>query len=109
MSFKDRVHEIIRSFDIEMNVADEVVRALERDPLWSVFLDADKILQEKGDTYRVGGVSVWELMSVDALFYAAIYKLERARVTTNLNKRIDDLLDAINYARYVVMRLRNET
>ena len=40
----------------------------------------------------------WEIMSEDSLAYAAMYKIERARVNTiNKEKALDDLVDAYNY------------
>ena len=47
----------------------------------------------------------WIWMSLDSLLYAAIYKAERARLTQDLGKKLDDILDAINYLRFSAAKL----
>ena len=47
----------------------------------------------------------WMWMSFDSLLYAAAYKIERARLTKDLDKKLDDLLDAINYLRFAAARV----
>lgn len=51
----------------------------------------------------------WRLMSLDSLFFAAIYKLERARTDVMQGKRgkaqLDDLIDAAAYIYFLVNRL----
>jgi len=47
----------------------------------------------------------WVWMSLDSLLYAAIYKAERARLTQDLGKKLDDILDAINYLRFSAAKL----
>ena len=50
----------------------------------------------------------WMWMSFDSLLYAAAYKIERARLTKDLDKKLDDLLDAINYLRFATARVLME-
>jgi len=47
----------------------------------------------------------WGLMSLDALLSGAYYKVNRAMFTFEPNKRLDDVLDAINFLRFVAIRL----
>ncbi|MEM2367016.1 MAG: hypothetical protein QXQ50_02135 [Candidatus Bathyarchaeia archaeon] len=47
----------------------------------------------------------WALMSLDSLLSGAMYKCDRARTTFDLAKKLDDVLDAINYLRFVAVRL----
>jgi hypothetical protein len=50
----------------------------------------------------------WALMSLDALLCGAYYKVNRAMFTGEPNKKLDDVLDAINYLRFVAIRLLEE-
>ena len=50
----------------------------------------------------------WQLMSRDSLAYAAMYKIERARVNTNKDKAKDDLVDAYNYISALYERVSDE-
>jgi len=67
----------------------EIIRAIheERDPLY-------------GDN--------WALYSLETLLYAAAYKIERARFTWNINKKLDDVFDAINYLIFAANKLLDE-
>jgi len=47
-------------------------------------------------------------MSLDALLSGAYYKVNRAMFTSEPNKKLDDVLDAINYLRFVAIRLLEE-
>jgi len=47
----------------------------------------------------------WAVMSKESLISAAAYKCERARFTVNLEKQLDDVLDAMNYLRFYGIRL----
>jgi len=47
----------------------------------------------------------WALMGLDSLLSGAMYKCDRARTTFNLEKKLDDVLDAINYLKFVAIRL----
>jgi len=47
----------------------------------------------------------WALMTLDSLLSGAMYKCDRARTTFDLDKKLDDVLDAINYLKFVAVRL----
>ncbi len=47
----------------------------------------------------------WRKMNLRALYYGAIYKLERSLYTDNREKKIDDLFDALNYVIFILWRL----
>lgn len=48
------------------------------------------------------------IMSRDSLAYAAMYKIERARVNTNKAKALDDLADAYNYVAALFERVSDD-
>ena len=48
------------------------------------------------------------IMSRDSLAYAAMYKIERARVNQNKEKVLDDLADAYNYVAALFERVSDE-
>jgi len=70
--------------------------------------DVDRMVknvkQSRNAIYR----DQWMWMSFDSLLYAATYKIERARLTKDLDKKLDDLLDAINYLRFAAARVLME-
>lgn len=69
----------------------------------TVFKLCEKIRNKRNITY--GGN--WVYMSLESLLYGACYKCERARFTSDLNKKLDDVLDAINYLMFVAIRILN--
>jgi len=71
-----------------------------KDPLKIAFELANKIRKERRGTYSDN----WALMSLSSLLYAAVYKIERARFTEDEKKRLDDLIDALNYIAFAVAR-----
>ncbi|MCW1308352.1 MAG: hypothetical protein OH337_04035 [Candidatus Parvarchaeota archaeon] len=62
---------------------------------------ADEILDSRKDIYQDN----WALMSLDALLCGAYYKVNRAMFTSEPSKKLDDLLDALNYLRFAIVRL----
>lgn len=65
---------------------------------------ADKILDSRRGIYQDN----WALMSLDALLCGAYYKVNRAMYTNEPSKKLDDLLDALNYLRFAIIRLLEE-
>jgi len=63
-----------------------------------------KIMGERKGTYQDN----WALMSLDSLLSGAMYKCDRARTTFDLAKKLDDVLDAINYLRFSAIRILDE-
>jgi len=63
-----------------------------------------EVKKQRNRTYQ----DQWMWMSFDSLLYAAAYKIERARLTKDLDKKLDDLLDAINYLRFAAARVLME-
>jgi len=48
----------------------------------------------------------WRRMTMEGLLYGAFYKIDRARTNReNLTKKLDDVLDAINYLKFYAVRL----
>lgn len=64
-----------------------------------------KILEDRAEQYDNYTIPVWKRMSLDALFGGAVYKIERARHTDYMPKKIDDVRDAMNYIRFIGVRL----
>jgi len=64
----------------------------------------DKILEIHRSRDHLYGDN-WALMSLESLLYAAAYKIERARFTEDLDKQLDDLMDAANYIVFAINRL----
>jgi hypothetical protein len=62
---------------------------------------ANQILDSRREIYQDN----WALMSLDSLLSGAMYKCDRARTTFDLDKKFDDVLDAINYLKFVSIRL----
>ncbi|MEM2177049.1 MAG: hypothetical protein QXN34_06955 [Archaeoglobaceae archaeon] len=62
---------------------------------------ADEIISERSSVYQDN----WALMSFNSLLYAAAYKIERALYTTESRKKLDDVIDALNYLRFAAIRL----
>lgn len=50
----------------------------------------------------------WALMGLNSLLSGAMYKCDRARFTSDPGKRLDDVLDAMNYLRFTAVRLLEE-
>ena len=73
----------------------------------SVDQDAFVKITERTESYG-RETPAWRLMSVDAMFGGIIYKTDRARVTKDLYKKYDDLLDSINYLRFVGVLIKEE-
>jgi hypothetical protein len=69
--------------------------------------DAFSKITERSVTYGTE-TPAWRLMSVDAMLSGVIYKTDRARVTKDLNKKYDDILDDINYLRFVGVLVKEE-
>lgn len=65
---------------------------------------ASQILESRKPVYQDN----WALMSLDSLLSGAMYKCDRARTTFDLEKKLDDVLDAINYLKFVAVRLLSE-
>jgi hypothetical protein len=62
---------------------------------------ADRIISGRRGIYEDN----WALMSLDSLLSGAMYKVDRARITQDLLKQLDDVLDAINYLRFSAIRI----
>ena len=63
-----------------------------------------KIMESRKGTYQDN----WALMSLDSLLSGAMYKCDRARFTPDPLKRLDDVLDAMNYLRFTAVRILGE-
>jgi len=50
----------------------------------------------------------WRQMSLRGLLYGACYKVERAIFTKDRYKRLDDVLDAINYLLFISVKILEE-
>ena len=70
--------------------------------------DVDRMVKNVKQSRNVIYQDQWMWMSFDSLLYAATYKIERARLTKDLDKKLDDLLDAINYLRFAAARVLME-
>lgn len=82
-----------------------LVRWVDRDAaLDRVDAESRKVAAERREVYGDN----WALMSLDSLLGAAGYKVERAKFTVKAEKRLDDVYDALNYLRYVAVRLLRE-
>lgn len=73
----------------------------------SVDDDATALLIKRSGVYGTQ-FPAWRFMSIDAILCGVIYKSDRARVTKDLNKKYDDIKDAINYLRFVGVRVKEE-
>ena len=69
------------------------------------FKQVDKLTNQILESRKAIYQDNWALMSLDALLCGAFYKVNRAMFTNDPNKRLDDVLDAINYLRFVAIRL----
>jgi len=65
---------------------------------------ADRLTTERREIYGDN----WAVMNLDSLLSGAMYKVDRARTTFDLLKRLDDVLDAINYLRFSAIRILKE-
>ncbi len=63
-----------------------------------------RIMGSRSDIYQDN----WALMSLDSLLSGAMYKCDRARTTFDYQKKLDDVLDALNYLRFSAIRILQE-
>ena len=67
-----------------------------------ILAELDRIREERRKVYGDNFIA----MSHRSLLYAAEYKIERAIFTCDRTKKLDDVLDAINYLLFVAAKLK---
>ena len=72
---------------------------------WKAFRQVDRLTYQILESRKGFYQDNWALMGLDSLLSGAMYKCDRARSTFDLDKKLDDVLDAINYLRFVAVRL----
>jgi hypothetical protein len=68
----------------------------------------DKIIERAVPYENLSNVPVWRSMSTDAILSGVVYRSSRARATKDLNKKLDDIYDSINYLRFVGVLVKEE-
>ncbi|MEM3692451.1 MAG: hypothetical protein QXI39_00300 [Candidatus Bathyarchaeia archaeon] len=81
------------------------IRCLQKEKLMHKVIElADSVLKSRKSIYQDN----WLLMDLNALLCGAYYKINRAMFTRDEAKKLDDLLDSLNYLRFVIARLLDE-
>ena len=71
--------------------------------------DAWEKIYERAIPYEnLTEIPVWRSMSTDAILSGVVYRSSRARATKDLNKKYDDIIDAINYLKFVGVLVKEE-
>jgi len=70
-----------------------------------VFDKAKEIASFKSNVYQ----DLWKRLDTDIIMSAIKLKIERASVCTDREKKIDDLIDVINYTAFLIARLTTDT
>lgn len=62
---------------------------------------ADAILVKRAEVYdNDTNRPTWSFIKPDSILAGVIYRAERARATQDMEKKLDDIYDAINYLRF---------
>ena len=71
-------------------------------------LATEKIIERSSSYENLSELPSWRQMSTEAILSGVVYRSSRARVTKDLYKKLDDILDTLNYIRFVGVLVKEE-